>query len=53
MKCKVCKSDMQIIDCKFVSDIDSTEVYTEQDIQCVNPNCTNKGKKDVKKTKVN
>jgi len=31
----------------------STEVYTEQTLECVNPNCEAKGKKDKIKTKVN
>jgi len=53
MKCKVCKSDMQIVDSKFISELESTEVYTEQTLECVNPNCASKGKKDKIKTKVN
>ena len=53
MKCKVCKKDMQITDSKFSSEEDSTEVYTEQTLECVNPNCKGKGIKYPIKTKVN
>lgn len=44
---------MYIVANKFTSDIDSTDVYSEQELECKNPNCTNKGKKDKTKTKVN
>lgn len=53
MKCKVCKSDLYIVGNAFVSELDSTDVYSEQTYECKNPNCTNKGKKDKTKTKVN
>ena len=44
---------MQITDSKYVSELDSTDVYSEQTIECVNPNCQSKGKKDKIKNKVN
>lgn len=44
---------MQIVGNKFTSEIDSTDVYAEQELECKNPNCTNKGKKEKTKNKVN
>jgi hypothetical protein len=44
---------MQIVDSKMVSELDSTEVYTEQTLECVNPDCASKGTKVKIKNKVN
>ena len=44
---------MQITGSRTFSDIDSTDVYCEQTLECVNPNCQSKGKKDKIKNKVN
>ena len=53
MKCKVCKSDMYIVGNTFTSELDSTDVYSEQEFECKNVNCSGKGNKDKTKTKVN
>lgn len=44
---------MQIVNSRFMSDQGSEEVYTEQTLKCVNPNCANKGNVEKIKTKVN
>jgi len=43
---------MQIIDSRFTSKLDSNDVYTEQVLKCVNPNCDNKGNREKVITKV-
>ena len=44
---------MYIVGNKFTSDLDSTEVYSEQEFECKNVNCSGKGNKEKSKTKVN
>lgn len=49
MKCKVCNSEMMIGGSKLVSDIDSTDVYSELKMVCINPRCPNYGGTDLNK----
>lgn len=39
MKCAQCNEDMMIAGSKFISEVDSTDVYTELKLVCVNPKC--------------
>lgn len=49
MKCSQCDSNLMIGDSKFVSDKDSTDVYSELKMVCINPKCPNYGGSDLNK----
>lgn len=41
MKCKQCNGKMFIADSKFVSEKDTTDVFQELKLVCINPKCPN------------
>lgn len=49
MKCSQCDSNLMIGDSKLVSDKDSTDVYSELKMVCINPKCPNYGGSDLNK----
>lgn len=49
MKCKQCASDMKIAGSKLVSEIDTTDVFSELKMVCINPKCPNYCGKDLNK----
>jgi adenylate kinase len=51
VKCKQCNSDLMIAGSKLVSDIGSTDVYSELKLVCINPKCQNYGGMDLNKAK--
>lgn len=49
MKCSQCDSNLMIANSKLVSDKDSTDVYSELKMVCINPKCPNYGGTDLNK----
>ena len=49
MKCSQCDSNLMIGDSKLVSEVGSTEVYSELKMVCINPKCPNYGGSDLNK----
>lgn len=47
MKCPECNGSLMIANSKFVSDKDSTDVYNELTMVCINPKCNNFCGKDL------
>ena len=40
MKCKSCDNDLMVANLKMVSERDSTDVFQEQQLICINPKCS-------------
>jgi len=51
MKCSHCNNDMIISKSVLVSELDSTDVYTDMEFVCTNAKCPNFGGVDMKKPK--
>ena len=49
MKCPSCERNLRIASSKFVSEINSTDVYAEQTTVCLNPKCMNYAGEDLDK----
>jgi hypothetical protein len=49
MKCEKCGGKMMIAESKFVTEIDSTDVYNEMKMVCINPKCDDYGGRDLNK----
>ncbi len=49
MKCEKCGGKMVIAGSKFVTEIDSTDVYNEMKMVCINPKCDDYGGQDLNK----
>ena len=49
MKCSQCDSNLIIGDSKLVSEVDTTVVYSELKMVCINPKCPNYGGSDLNK----
>lgn len=49
MKCELCGGKMMIAESKFVSEKDSTDVYNELKMVCINPKCDDFGGFDLNK----
>jgi hypothetical protein len=43
MQCSVCNSNLVVGSSKLVSEFDSTDVYREMRMVCINPKCPNYG----------
>ena len=43
MECKYCDGNLVIADSKLVSEVDTTDVYSELKMVCINPKCPNYG----------
>lgn len=41
MKCKVCQKELAIANNKLVSDVNTTDVFSELTLVCINPKCNN------------
>lgn len=51
MKCEQCGHDMMVIDTKFTSELDTTDVFVHQDMACTNSKCALYAGQDLKKAK--
>lgn len=49
MKCEKCGGKMMIAESKYVTEIDSTDVYNEMKMVCINPKCDDYGGRDLNK----
>lgn len=49
MKCDKCGGKMMIAESKFVTEVDSTDVYNEMKMVCINPKCDDYGGRDLNK----
>jgi len=49
VKCKYCDGNLVIADSKLVSEVDTTDVYSELKMVCINPKCPNYGGTDLNK----
>jgi predicted metal-binding protein len=50
VKCDKCGGKMMIAESKFVTEVDSTDVYNELKMVCINPKCPEFGGPDLNKS---
>jgi hypothetical protein len=47
VKCKECQQELRIANSKLASDKDSTDVYSELTLVCINPKCNSYAGQDL------
>lgn len=52
MKCTQCQNDLIVANMKFISDKDSSDVFQEQQLVCINPKCVNYAGRNLNKPKM-
>lgn len=49
MKCEKCGGKMMIAGSKFVTELDSIDIYSEMKMVCINPKCADFAGRDLNK----